>query len=237
MTQGTARRQAAADTLVLRLEAAISSAGPGVLHVIPSTEATLHAAGTWARDRLWQVVGLREDFPSSGGDGMALLTPSQYLAACGAAAAGAARRTAVVFTDQFVSSEHAALLVRDGVDDRFYPTLELIASARYGVAVRYWVGEGFLDAGTAAGAAETAALHALRRYYRSCDALGDMWRMRGRQFQRSPAGRIEAARHRLRLYQSIVMLAPEDAAPSAVRLTLLEALAALQQGLPRLAGP
>jgi hypothetical protein len=216
---------------------AIKAGEPGTLHVVPSTDATLAAAGVWAREAQWQVVGLPEEFRSPGADRFEPQTPAQFLASCRQEPEAASRRHVVVFTDQFVSAEHAPLLVRDGADEMFYPTLELVAAARYGFVVCCWDGEAFAPVPAAASAAESGVLPALRDYYRACDALGAAWRMRGRQHQRSPAGRVEAARHRLRLYQSIVMLAPDADVPAQTRLPLLEALIALQQQLPKVAAP
>ena len=226
-----------AERLPPLIEAAIEAGEAGALYVVPSTVSILRAVSAWSQGRGWQVIALREEFPPELRDALVLQSPAGYLAHCQHKDAAGPRRTTLVFTDQFVSSEHAPLLVRDGAQEMFHPTLELIAAARYGVPVRYWVDDAFIAADGQAATAEIAALMGLRRYYRSCDRLGDAWTQRSRQNQRSPAGRIDAARHRLRLYQSIVMLAPEQSLAGASRLPLLGQLISFQQRLPRVAGP
>lgn len=235
MKQRTAGNGNPVDAMARQLAAAIESGDPGALFVVPSTAATLAAAATWIREAQWRVVGLHEEFKSSGLDTADLYAPARFLASCQEAATAGRRQPTVVFTDQFVSAEHAPLLVRNGAEEMFFPTLELVAAARYGATIFCWTGDRFVRPEAASSGAEAAVLRTLQSYYRACEALGDAWLMRGRQHQRSPAGRVDAARLRLRLYQSIVMLAPDDETSASLRLPLLEELIALQQRLPRVA--
>lgn len=232
MNRHTAGRTPAPQDLVCRITSAVAAGAPNALYLVPSTASTLAAAAGWVRDAQWRVVALATNLPACA-EALEALTPAQFLADCRRASPAQTPRPTVVFTDHFVSAEHAPLLVKQNDDDVFFPSLELIAEGQFGCAVAYWNGACFVqDVATPPGQA-SRVLALLRQYYQACEALGDDWLMRERQFQRSVAGRIATAKHRIRLYQSIVMLATTHEDSVQAQLPLLEALAALHQQLPR----
>lgn len=235
MNQPSAARATPGRTWIDGLEAAIRGAGPRVLHVLPSTAESLAAAGRWAGESSWTVVGLVPDFRGHCPPGFRPHSPAELLSRLGAA--DPPDRPVVVFTDQCASAEHAPWLLRDGQDPVYFPSLELVASARHGFAVSCWTGDGFAPVASARDDGGAALVAALRRYYLACDALGEAWLLRARQRQRTLPGRVEAARQRLRLYQSIVMLAELGPDRASERLSVLESLLALQQQLPRVPAP
>lgn len=230
MKQRTAGHQDNPDAMTRRMAAAIMNADPATLFIVPSTRETLGASAGWVSEAKCCVIGLREDFGSPCEEAFEVLSPARFLAACRSASVTEPRLPVMVFTDQFVSAEHAPLFVRQGADEMFFPSLELVAAAQYGYSVSYWDGADFARPVRHAPDSSTDVLRALHRYYRACDALGEAWLMRERQHQRTVAGRVEAARLRLRLYQSIVMLA--TVGETSAQAQLLEEFMALQHRLP-----
>lgn len=107
------------ETAALRLAQAMRSGEPGVLHVLPSTSLTLETAASWVREEGGHAIGLCKVFASSGQASFTPETPAGYLQACQESPGKVAGLRVVVFTDQFVSTEHAPLLVRQGHDQAF----------------------------------------------------------------------------------------------------------------------
>ncbi|WP_374602034.1 hypothetical protein [Arenimonas sp.] len=207
------------------------------LHLLPSTHATLADAAGRLHDPDWCVIGLADAFAMAGQDATGPESPAGFLAACRERPACDRPRQTIVFTDQFVSAEHAPLRATLGDGEQFIPTLELVAAAQYGFRIACWHPEGYRVVEAFPAGDQAALLTALAGYYQACDGLGEAWLMRARQHQRSLAGRVEAARSRLRYYQSVVMLADVDAAAAGSRMEVLKALVDLQQQLPRSVAP
>lgn len=233
MKQRTADHQNTSYDVARLIHEVVIAGDPNVLHIIPSATGTLKAAADWGAKARWNVVGLREHFGPLATDEFEPLTPVQFLAICRDIAVTEGRRHTVIFTDQFVSAEYAPLLVHQGAQETFYPSLEVIAATQYGFAISCWNGASFSAPITSSSKDHAEILRLLRQYYGACEALGESWLMRERQYQRTLTGRIEAAKHRLRSYQSIVMLSTSDDANIHAQIPLLEELASLHQLLPK----
>ena len=188
----------AADTAILAIltaiDEAVTSAGSPGLHIVPSTEATLAAIPRWQAGNPHIAVVA----PSVSGT----LSPIELLAQLRSEETQRPT-TAIVFSDQLASAEHAPLLVEHAGNMLYVSALEAVAHVRYGLAARAWVGDGF--AAVAPAADTPAVLLLLLRYYAACDTLGPVWRMREAQSMRSPTTRILQARRQLRLFHSAVM--------------------------------
>lgn len=233
MTSPGAARTSPDRAWIGRLEAGIRNAGPRTLHVLPSTTEALACAGRWADEASWQIVGLSPDFKGHCSPDFQPHSPAEMLSRLGGL--DPPDQPIIVFTDQCTSAEHAAWLLHEDDGPVYFPSFELVASVRYGRAVYCWDGDGLTRVPPAPDGG-VALVAALRRYYGACDALGEAWLLRARQRQRTVPGRVDTARQRLRLYQSIVMLADVGPARAGERLSVLESLMALQQHLPRMPG-
>ena len=237
MKQRTAGHQNALDEVARLIKEAVIAGDPNVLHIIPSTLGTLKAAADWAPKERWHVVGLREYFGPAVTAEYKPLTPGQLLAICRGVVATDGHRLAVIFSDQFVSAEYAPLFVQQGAKETFYPSLEVIAAAQYGFSISYWNGASFSPPITLSSRNHADILRLLKQYYEACEALGESWLMREPQYQRTLTGRIESAKHRLRFYQSIVMLSTTDDAIIQAQIPLLEELSSLHHLLPKNPAP
>jgi hypothetical protein len=185
----------AADTAILAaIDEALTGAGSPGLHIVPSTEATLAAIPRW------QVSNPRIAVVAPFAPGT--LSPTELLAQL---RFDEAQRptTAIIFSDQLASAEHAPLLVEHAGKTFYVSALEAVAHVRYGLPARAWVGEGF--AAVAPTADTPDVLRLLLRHYAACDTLGSAWRMREAQSIRSTTTRVLQARRQLRLFHSAVM--------------------------------
>lgn len=233
MKQRTVGYQNAPYEMTCLISEAVTAGDPNVLYIIPSTPGTLKSSADWVAKGRCHVVGLREHFRTLVTDEFELLTPVQFLAICRDVASDEVRRNTVIFTDQFVSAECAPLLVHAGGKETFYSSLELIATAQYGFAISCWDGASFSLPVTSSSIGHAEILRMLGRYYEACEALGESWLVREHQYQRTLKGRIEEAKNRLRIYQSIVMLSTSDGASIQAHASLLEELSRLHKLLPK----
>lgn len=195
------------------------------IFIVPTTQPTLDASAD-VGERSILIVGQGALFGSP--SRVPVVSPTEFLGVC---KEGKVIPVAISYTDQFVSTELAPILVRTNNVSQFFPSMELIASIKYGVPVHCWNGTGFSTSPPGLQETQMSVLRGLRDYYRACAEIRTGWLMRERQVQRTSGQRIEIARQRLRLYQSTVMLAAIDGDPSEMSLQALKQLSVLQANL------
>lgn len=205
------------------------------LHVVPTTASTLSGIAPWALAKGMYVVGDREflDKHCPGGS-PSLLAPTQFLRVCKRGRGSSEVISAVVFTDQMASTELAPILVKRGDVLQFFPSLEIIASAGYGLPVHCWDGEAQWVSPPAVIHDNLPVIGAIGRYFDACQKLDSAWLMRDRQKQRQPADRIARAHRRLRLYQSVIMASSAEGLVSEAALSAVKRLAATKSAIPYL---
>lgn len=218
---------------VRRMVGEILSGETGVLYIIPTTAETLSAVSDAEVYAKCCVVATEYYFnhftegrrkPYSPVDFMRIIEDEE----------GAHDLRVIIFTDQFVSAEHAPLLVQENGKELFFPVLEVLAVERHGFSVACWSGNSFsFHAPSPLLNPREGVLRALLEYYEACNLLGDAWLARNRQYLRSAKGRIEEARERIRIYQSVVMLSANDQAGLQLVAPLLRDLAAVRDRVPR----
>lgn len=229
------------DALTRLLVEGIKNGPTRTLYLVPSTSQTLTHLPSQARKAGWIIVGV----PGRFGVSDEIMNPASFMKEIAQKEERDAGLRVVVFTDQFVSAEHAPLLVDDGFKEadfgkvgatstlRFYSAFELLMVFRFGYAVAPWEGARFGLADIAVSQAHDAVLMLLMRYEFACRSIGDGWLMERQQSLRDPKNRMIDARERLRRYMSTLMLSMVDEPKDRRHLIALERLIALRQRIPK----
>jgi hypothetical protein len=162
--------------------------------VVPTTSAVLARVKKFEANAAIAVVSPRF------GEGKSTL--KSLLSRVGAAQA--APKTVVVFSDQILDPADATLFVRHDSGDGFFSPLEAILNIKYDYELDVWAGQSSTKIPAGAGTVESV-LSSVVGHVRSCETLGDLWRMRELQGMRTPAFRIYQARRKLRFFKSAVV--------------------------------
>lgn len=115
-----------------------------------------------------------------------------------------APKAVIVFSDQLLDPADATLFVRHDSGDGFFSPLEAILNIKYGYELDVWTGEGSAVIPGHAGTLESV-LTCMVAHVRSCEVLGDLWRMRALQGMRTPAFRVYQAQRKLRFFRSSIL--------------------------------
>ena len=204
-----------------------------LLCVVPSTIDVLNTAADLAHRAGWHVIGSREFIAPSHALASKLLTPAEFLNLCRMSNAARQVHRSVVLSDQLVSPVHAPLFVAQGDRSVFCSSLEVIAATQLGFSLSFLNDLSFEPFTISPPMQPREILGRILQYYQYCDSLGDTWLLRDQQVQRTEEYRFDAARRRLRLYQSVVMLSASDDREMQLQLPLLEQLTKLHRGLLR----
>lgn len=176
---------------VSAIDAALARGGAQGALLVPSSPATLKAVSKWAADGV-AVVGR---VPGT-------VSPQALLSLVDG---GQAKRphTGIIFSDQLVSPVDAPLLIQRGGNRRYVSALELLCHTRHGFPVSAWTGASFEPAPP--GCEPDELLSLLVRYLEACDGLGNDWLMRDAQAECAASHRLNDARRRLQLFQSVIL--------------------------------
>lgn len=159
------------------------------LLVVPSTAATRESVKVWVDARPGLIV-IAPLWGWSMDPFLALLAENEPPA------------RVVAFSDQLVSAMDAPLRVHYRGAEAYLPSIELLATTRFGYTLRAWIG-GALAA--PADASPRGVLRLLMAYRDACDGLGSRWLARPLQTQGTADHRRADARRRIRLLQSALM--------------------------------
>jgi hypothetical protein len=173
--------------------------------LLPTTDAALAAAEAAERRHVATIVG------SLAG----MVRPVDALGLCASCDTPGGL---VVFSDQILSCADTPVLVREDGDAAFHSVFEFLLVARHGYDLLAWTGD---DRGLAPdGRSLPGVVGMLQRYFLACGRLGDAWRMRDRQVERTVDWRRRTAERAIRSFESAVCLeyCTEPHHPEASRL-------------------
>ena len=159
--------------------------------LLPSTSVTLAAVPHWTASGT-PVVGTTPGTLRP--DGLLTLLKGD---------AAARPRACIIFSDQLVSPVDAPLLIQRGDQRQYMSALELLCHTRLGFPITAWTGTSFEAAPSYW--EPDALLRLLVRHREACDALGSEWIMRDAQAESRASHRLNDARRRLQLFQSVVL--------------------------------
>lgn len=183
---------------VERSEALLSACPPRRVLLVPTVASTVDALAGWrAKWPNLQVVA-----PGLPGG----LAPYQLISMMSGTEARPDR--IVLYADQLVSPAHARIPIRRGQSVLYVSGLEALLVVRHGYALSCALPpeQGEDSECTDAHGAFALSLDFLDR----CDALGDAWRVRASQSERTVEARMGAARRELRYLESAVLHAAAD---------------------------
>lgn len=178
---------------VERADALLQACTPRCAVLVPTSSSTLDALVRW-RSAWPDLLVVAPGLPGG-------LDPHELLTRLGRSTPLPER--IVLFADQLVSPVHARIPVRRAEDLRYVSGLEALLVVRhdYHLASALPPQEGEDPACSDAHAAFELAIDFLDR----CELLGDAWRVRTSQTERTMQARVDAARRELRYLESAVL--------------------------------
>ncbi len=182
---------------------------------IPTTSRNLREASRLLSHGEICVVGDEKRFPSIKG----AMTPVQMLDAC--PPRSKLQLSIISFTDQFVCTTNAPLVVElEGLHE-YRSSFEVVCSARFRVPILYACSSDWTPphvVGSESNMVQALAL--MSRYLDACELLGDEWLARHMQSERSMEYRRRHAVLLRRQYSSLVMAAAinSDLTPTHARI-------------------